>query len=91
MNQSDFSSHLHIFLSLYQFVLGFGYVIYEQWKNDHEIKHTFRNGSCPNFKFKEEQLLERSTLLDSLTKIVTPVEDKLVSSYYIVLGEHGSG
>jgi len=60
-------------------------------KNDYEIKHTFRNGSCPNFKFKEEQLLERKSLLNSLTTIVTPVADKLVSSYYIILGEHGSG
>jgi len=60
-------------------------------KNDYEIKHTFQNGSCPNFKFKEEQLLERKSLLNSLTTIVTPVADKLVSSYYIILGEHGSG
>ncbi|CAF1416092.1 unnamed protein product [Adineta ricciae] len=72
-------------------IAGVGYVIYEQVKNDYEIKHTFSNGSCPNFKFKEEQLLERRTLLDQLIKIVTPVPDKLVSSYYIVLGEHGSG
>ncbi len=60
-------------------------------KNDYEIKYTFKNGSCPNFKFKEEQLLERKSLLNSLTTIVTPVADKLVSSYYIILGEHGSG
>ncbi len=60
-------------------------------KNDYEIKHTLRNGSCPNFKFKEDQLLERKSLLDPLTNIVTPVADKLVSSYYIILGEHGSG
>ncbi|CAF0805144.1 unnamed protein product [Adineta steineri] len=72
-------------------VAGIGYVICEQIKNDYEIKHTFRNGSCPNFKFKEEQLLERKSLLDTLTSIVTPVADKLVSSYYIVLGEHGVG
>ncbi|CAF0902159.1 unnamed protein product [Adineta ricciae] len=72
-------------------VAGVGYVIYEQVKNDYEIKHTFSNGSCPNFKFKEEQLLERRTLLDQLIKIVTPAPDKLVSSYYIVLGEHGVG
>ncbi len=74
-----------------QVVAGIGYVIYEQLKNDYEIKYTFRNGSCPNFKFKEEQLLERKALLDPLINIVTPVADKLVSSYYIVLGEHGSG
>jgi hypothetical protein len=72
-------------------VLGVGYVIYEQIKNDYEIKYTFRNGSCPNFKFKEEQLLERKELLDTLISIVTPVEDKLVSSYYIVVGDHGTG
>ncbi|UJR28116.1 hypothetical protein I4U23_009371 [Adineta vaga] len=72
-------------------IAGIVYVIYEQVKNDYEIKYTFRYGSCPNFKFKEEQLLERKTLLDRLTTIVTPVPDKLVSSYYILLGEHGVG
>lgn len=65
--------------------------MYEQFKNDREIKYTFRNGSCPNFKFKEDQLLERRDILDTLTSIVSPVEDKLVSSYYIVVGEHGTG
>lgn len=30
-------------------------------------------------------------MLDTLTSIVSPVEDKLVSSYYIVVGEHGTG
>ncbi|CAF0775772.1 unnamed protein product [Rotaria sordida] len=72
-------------------VAGIGYVMYEQVKNDYEIKSTFRHGSCPNFKFKEEQLLERKSLLNSLITILTPVADKLVSSYYIVLGEHGVG
>ncbi|CAF3928896.1 unnamed protein product [Rotaria sp. Silwood2] len=70
-------------------VAGVCYVIYEQVKNDYEIKSTFQNGSCPNFKFKEEQLLERKLLLNSLITILTPVADKLVSSYFIVLGEHG--
>ena len=74
-----------------QVVFGVSYVLYEQLKNDYEIKKTFRTGSCPNFKFKEDQLLERKSLLDTLTSIVTPVEDKLVSSYYIVIGEHGTG
>jgi hypothetical protein len=79
------------FISKSQIVAGIGYVICEQVKNDYEIKHTFRHGSCPNFKFKEEQLLERKELLDPLINIVTPVTDKLVSSYYIIIGEHGSG
>lgn len=74
-----------------QVVLGIGYVLFEQIKNDYEIKHTFRHGSCPNFKFQEDQLLERKSLLDSLTSMVTPVADKLVSSYYIVIGEQGTG
>ncbi|CAF1266341.1 unnamed protein product [Adineta steineri] len=72
-------------------IVGIGYVIYEQVKNDFEIKYTFRFGSCPNFKFPEDQLLERKELLDTLTSIVTPVPDKLVSSYYIVVGDHGTG
>ena len=66
-------------------------MICEQIKSDYEIKHTFRHGSCPICKFKDEQLLERTELLDTLTSIVTPVEDKLVSSYYIVIGDHGTG
>ncbi|CAF4738341.1 unnamed protein product [Rotaria sp. Silwood1] len=70
---------------------GIGYVIFEQTRNDHEIKRTFRNGSCPNFKFKEEQLLERKEILDELSRIIKPVANKLVSSYYIVVGDHGTG
>ncbi|CAF0962928.1 unnamed protein product [Rotaria sordida] len=70
---------------------GIGYVIIAQAKNDYEIKRTFRNGSCPTYKFREEQLLERKELLDTLLSIVKPVTNKLVSSYYIVVGDHGTG
>ncbi|CAF3402484.1 unnamed protein product [Rotaria sp. Silwood1] len=87
--ETFFSSQINSIAIL--IVAGVGYVIYEQVKNDYEIKSTFRNGSCPNFKFKEKQLLERKSLLNSLVTILTPVADKLVSSYYIVLGEHGVG
>ncbi|CAF1606538.1 unnamed protein product [Adineta ricciae] len=72
-------------------VFGVGYVIYEQVKNDFEIKYTFRHGSCPNFKIKEDQLLDRRELCSTLESIMRPVEDKLVSSYYIVIGDHGVG
>ncbi|CAF0853079.1 unnamed protein product [Adineta ricciae] len=72
-------------------VFGVGYVIYEQIKNDFEVKYTFRHGSCPNFKIKEDQLLERRELCSTLESIMRPVEDKLVSSYYIVVGDHGVG
>ncbi|CAF2412020.1 unnamed protein product [Rotaria sp. Silwood2] len=78
--------------SLAIFILaGVSYVIVEQIKNDYEIKQTFRNGSCPNFKFREEQLFERKEILDELSSIIKPVANKLVSSYYIVVGDHGTG
>ncbi|CAF0788321.1 unnamed protein product [Didymodactylos carnosus] len=70
---------------------GVGYVIGAQVKSAHDVKQSFKYGSCPNIKIKKEELIERKEIFDSLVSILRPVEDKLVSSYYVILGQHGVG
>jgi hypothetical protein len=71
--------------------MGVSYVIVEQIRNDFEIKQTFKDGSCPHVQIMDDQFLERRSLSETITSMVTPVTDKSVSSYYVLIGEHGTG